>query len=114
MARGLKPPALIHVGPYRYRVLLDVKAFENPADDRVLGETAPDKLTIVIRPGLPPDIERVVVWHELTHVVMSLFGWLGEKPIRASEEAITDLVSQAQMDVLRRNPRLVAYLCADA
>jgi hypothetical protein len=107
----VKPPGLIVVGPYRYRVSVDAKAFVDPDDTRVLGETRTTKLTIAIRPGLPPDLERVVVWHEVMHAVMSLRGWLGASKL-PDEEEVVDHISQVQVEVLRSNPRLVRYLAA--
>lgn len=90
---------------------MDAKDFYNPEDENVLGETRPSRLTIVIRPGLPPDLERVVVWHEVCHAVMAVHDWLGVRRL-PSEECVVDRVSMTQMEVLRDNPRLVRYLTA--
>lgn len=90
---------------------MDVSDFVDPKDSNVLGETRPSRLTIVVRPGLPPDLERVVVWHEVLHAVMAVHDWLGARRMPAEEEVV-DKVSMTQMEVLRDNPRLLRYLTA--
>lgn len=61
-------PARVKVGPLTYTI----KAVADLPD---LGLCDDEKATILIRAGLPREVERVVLWHELFHAMMYALGY---------------------------------------
>lgn len=109
-----KPPATVTVGPYTYDLVMD-----EPAIDRVSvgdgedlwGRYQPSSGRILIRPGLPPDLERVSVLHELLHACIEVAGRPCDDD--KGEERIVAAVAPALLDVLLRNKPLTTYLLSD-
>lgn len=69
-----------------------------------------DSRRIVIRPGLPADLDREVLLHEVLHGVMSAANLDWEK--YEDEERIVKSITGVLLDTLQRNPRLATYLLA--
>lgn len=72
------------------------------ADGAVTYNTA----TIEIVDGMPIEVERVVVMHEVMHAI---FKGQGQNDFRANEDLI-EAVAHGIMQVLRDNSELVAYI----
>lgn len=68
---------------------------------------------ILIRPGMAVDHEVVTVMHELLHAVTEMCGLDHRLGVSEEEDVVTTL-APALVDVLRRNPELVAYLMGSA
>ena len=87
--------------PTRVSVLgIEVKVFysEDIPDD-LLGFYDPEKLEVHVRDGLPAENTRLILWHELCHVVESL----GE--IKISEAGIC-VMSTGFIQMMKDNPDL--------
>lgn len=106
----MKLPASILVGPHRYRVRTGKQ------HDRILGDNAghcvADQLTIRISRDLPPSVKAETVLHEALHAIWD------QSPMRNREddveEDVVSMFAPPLLDLLRRNPVLVAFLLADA
>lgn len=112
----VRPPHHVDVGPFRYTLTVDKPALNALSIERrkyMAAETDPDALTITVDEGLAVLAERAVVLHETLHAIVSLVGLddpsgpLGTGDI---DEQVIVAVAPALLDVLRRNPDLVAYL----
>lgn len=84
-----------------YRIVHD------PALVDIVGETKAEQQLIKLRPGQGPDYEADTVLHEAIHAMLS------HAPIDLEhelEEKVCLVLAPALLDLLRRNPKLVAYL----
>lgn len=110
----MRPPKRIHVGPFEYRVTFDEQAMTarcRAEATELLGHCDTGHLVIDVDPGQPVGQARDTTMHEALHAIVDLTGlnhaW-GD-----SEEDFICRLSPAILDLLRRNPKLVAYLTAD-
>ena len=98
----MKPPPSIVIGPHTYKVTSD------DLGDDLIGDTDCTQLTIRVRPGLPESVTAEVLLHECLHAL-----WDGT-PLRdfddAVEESVVSALAPPLLELLRRNPRLVALL----
>lgn len=104
----MKPPAKVLVGPHAYGVRLDgdgLTAAGVEAGLRLSGLTRHSSLEILVDPDLASTEERETVLHEVLHALFSLTRMSGE-----DEEETISRLSPVLLDLLRRNPRLIAYL----
>ncbi len=87
--------------PRRVRVLgIDIEViYDSDLDEELLGCFCPERLEIRIRDGLNAENTRLVLWHELCHVVESL----GE--VKISEAGIC-LMSTGFIQMMKDNPAL--------
>lgn len=87
--------------PTKVRVLgIDIAVIYDPEiDAELLGCFCPEKLEIRIREGLPIENTRLILWHELCHVVESL------AEIKISESGIC-MFSTAFIQMIKDNPHL--------
>lgn len=102
-------PTTVQVGPRSYTVEVDDAAVNAEAaaiKAELDGFSIHNAGRILIRPKLAPDYEAEIVLHELVHAVNDLVGLALDN----DEEARTRAQAPALLDVLRRNPDLVAYL----
>lgn len=90
-------------GPLTWRI-----AWEAP-DDGAFGDTDTYDLLIRVRPGMPADLERETLMHEVLH---ACYRTAGIDSTIAREEQIVSGVSPFLLDALRRSPDLAAYLLA--
>lgn len=98
-------PRHVQVGPHRYRVALDrVGLLES--SDRV-GATSADRLVIALEPTLPHTAMADTLLHEVVHAVLDTAELEPDL-----EERVARCLGTGLLDVLRRNPQLVAYLTA--
>lgn len=113
-----KLPAAIIVGPYRYEVTADelARLRVEHAEQKVLsGHSDHDALRINVDtgPAVAADTSRDTVLHEVLHAIAFLSGLSSDWGTQREEEIVRRL-SPLLLDVLRRNPALVAYLLEDA
>jgi hypothetical protein len=87
--------------PTTVRVLgIDIQIkYDATIDPELLGSYCPEKLEISIRDGLSAENTRLILWHELCHVIESL----GE--VKISEAGIC-LMSTGFIQMMRDNPAL--------
>lgn len=100
-------PATIVVGPYRYAVV-DDKPFTDSHDAWGFIQYAAQR--IVYDASAAPERLRVALMHEVLHAIHDLVNTRGEK----WEEGQVTQDAGLLVDVLRRNPALVAFLIAGA
>ncbi len=101
-----KTPEIINVLGIPYRV-------EKPDRITVDGVNGDGSVTyntslIEIVDGMPVEVERVVLFHELMHAV---FKAQGQTKYR-KDENLLDAIAHGIVEVLRANPQLVAYTIA--
>lgn len=106
-------PKTITVGPYRYRVVADADALARGAIEdgtgRLAGRHDPARQVIAIDPDLGPDAEAETLTHELLHAALEQ---VPNELTNEQEERLVLGLGFVLLDVLRRNPALVAYLTA--
>lgn len=95
-------PAVVHVGPFAWEVVLE----DLPS---CYGETRLESLTIALRPGMPPQLARETFAHELLHACHLTAGI---DDGRFTAERIVAAISPFFVDMLDRNPAVVAFLLA--
>lgn len=107
-------PETIEVGPNVYDVRpdeLERLRLEHAEQKSLAGHTDHNHLYILIDATIAPAQVRDTVLHETLHTLAFLSG-LGFEWGTQREEEIVRRLSPLLLDVLRRNPALVAYLCA--
>lgn len=110
----MKPPRKIHVGPHTYRVVVDTAAMNAEsvdAGEALVGRCCRRSQTIYVEPDQHPSQRRDTLLHEVLHAVASVTALESEWGDEREEEIVLRM-TPALLDVLRRNPRLVAYLTA--
>jgi hypothetical protein len=108
----VKLPRRIHVGPHIYSVVCDAAAMAaecRDAGEDLVGRCSHRTLTIHIEPDQARSQMRDTLLHEVLHAVANMTALDGEWGAEREEEVILRL-APALLDVLRRNPRLVAFL----
>ncbi len=108
----MKLPRRIHVGPHIYSVVCDAAAMAaecRDAGEDLVGRCSHRTLTIHIEPDQARSQMRDTLLHEVLHAVANMTALDGEWGDEREEEVILRL-APALLDVLRRNPRLVAFL----
>lgn len=99
----MKPPATVAIGPHTYEV-----AVVDELGGDLIGDTDSTQLTIRLQAGMPDSVTAEVLLHELLHAVWDM------TPLRdfddAVEESIVTALAPPLLDLLRRNPKLVALL----
>lgn len=109
---ALKPPGKVQVGPFSYDVVVDADAvarLNRGQNGFMVGATDTTRQLIAVDPDLGPDQQADTVLHEILHAVMSLTGLASDLDDDTEEQVVFRLAGPL-LDVLRRNPRLVAYL----
>jgi hypothetical protein len=98
-------PNHIQIGPVNYKVEVveDLHTFDNEwKKQTLLGHIIYSDGTIKINKDAAGDVQTVIVWHEVLH---GIFGML----FSDHDEALVESLSYALVDVIRRNPALMAY-----
>jgi len=75
------------------------------------GHCNSDNLTIKIRSKLSRDSARHVLWHEVKHAIWWCYGITPDK--KDIEESIVNSMSGPEIEVMRNNPRVSAYIFDD-
>lgn len=107
-------PTEIIVGPFVYTVSTDENEMLRTCREErtdLLGFSDHRLLRILIRPDQADGMARDTMLHEIVHVVASVSG-LAEDWGSEREEQIVQRMTPLLLDVLRRNPKLVAHLTA--
>jgi hypothetical protein len=113
------PPTYVDVGPYRYRIGWTEKRWRKvirQTENVSSAYTCNATLRIDIEPGLAYGAAREVLMHELMHAAAKCsVGWdtidVAAEGIDGEELAIR-MLSPHMLDILRRNPHVVAWLTA--
>lgn len=111
-------PAAVTVGPYRLTVCADQAAIDRAgqvAGANLLGQHDMRSGSIALAPDLASDIEAETLLHEVLHALFDatgVGGGEGEETLleRDAEERLIRQCSPMLLDLLRRNPDLLAYL----
>ncbi len=108
-------PTSIDIGPFRYTITIDEltrQRAQETSRELLLGQTDHDKLEMILDAKQPDSLMRETLLHETLHLVTEInglrFEWGDTK-----EEGVVRRLSPILLEVLRRNPELVAYLMAD-
>lgn len=107
-------PSHIHVGPLSYEVTQDRTAWLEAAvreGSEVYGTTDHAKCLIVVDPKQVLGQRRDTLLHETLHCLTEITGLASELGPDNDERLVRRLTPML-LDVLRNNPRLVAYLMA--
>lgn len=100
----------IRVGPFAYNVSRDATSQVALENEEAVGLTIPDALEIHISNALSPDRERATLLHEIIHACADLAD-LGDT---SSEEDWASRLGPLLLQVMRDNPRLIAWVLEDA
>lgn len=102
-------PRKVQVGPKTYTVTTDsVEVDKQDAEGVCLAKYE----KIFLHPDLPAGTERVAMLHEIFHACFDDHTVGGPFEKVELEELACSALAPRFLDVLRRNPRLVAYLTA--
>lgn len=105
-------PAHIQIGPWTCAVVSDnaeINARSNEEEADLVGHWSPRALTITLRPDIARDVLAETVLHETLHGILDQIGVRSELGAEDTEGVVIRL-APLLLDVLRRNPQLVAYL----
>lgn len=108
-------PRFIDLGPYHYKIICDELTRLRTQEKiltAVLGHTDHDKLEIIINNNQPPSLSRETLFHESLHVVTEITGLRYSWGATKSERFIRRL-SPMMLELMRRNPDVVAYLMSN-
>lgn len=98
----MKLPASITIGPHVYAVTTD------GLPDDLIGDSDCTQLVLRVRADMPESTTAETLLHECLHAI------LDATPLRdfddAVEESIVSALAPPLLELLRRNPRLVALL----
>lgn len=110
-----KMPTEVVVGPFHYRVTTD-KAEHNQAcreeQTELAGRTDKWLQVISIEPMLASEQKADTLLHECLHAIAEIVGL--SKEWGDQEEGFVRRLSPALLDLLQRNPQVVAYLLGPA
>ena len=103
-------PDHVQVGAIRYTLAVDQAAINATGENRnTYGRSLHREQRILLSEGLGSDQQSDTVLHEVLHACLSVTGLnLGLEDEKS--EALVYGLTAILLDVLRRNPKLVAYL----
>lgn len=108
----MKPPKTITAGPYEYVVLVDTAAMNArsvASEIGLRGETDHHTLTITLDAELSPVKLAETLLHEALHTLTTMVGIVDDLGPKEEERFVARL-APVLLDLLRRNPTLVAFL----
>lgn len=108
-------PPTITVGPLTYTVALDATAIHVASignGSPLMGSCDYAKQSIALDPTLAADALATTLLHEVLHAVTEMTGYRDTLGPDKDEELVNRLAPPL-LDVLRRNPSLVAFLVAE-
>lgn len=108
----MNPPEHVDIGPHRYHIDFSPETGLLLHDEMNCGDSRPDRCLVRLDLQRPQTKVAETLLHELVHCVWS------QTPCRVSdydshEEEIVSALAPWFLDLLRRNPLLVAYLTAE-
>lgn len=89
----------VWIGPVRYTVKR-VKRLQGEDRRALLGEIDYTHTTISLDEDQSPDSERMSLWHEIVHGILSQYGF------RDHDETMVSALANGIADVLQCNPQL--------
>lgn len=110
-------PKALRIGPFIYTVemieenqlfLEEEKEVDKPT--YLLGKTSSHMQKIEIMAGMPFEVERETLFHEILHAIYSGVGGQDDDAPYVGEEKTIQMFSPAIVDVFDRNPELVSYM----
>lgn len=104
-------PRKVQVGPFVYTVSSDQAEMAAAVrEDRkeMFGRTDHAALRILLEPTQTEPRMRDTLLHEVLHTLTTLTGL--DMELGQDEEGMVNRMAPALLDVMRRNPQLVAYL----
>ena len=111
-------PLCVQIGPHNISIVVDEVANLRMQDDlesRLSASYHQGRNEIAVKPDLHRDQEADSVLHEILHAIIRNLGLGSGSSVLAdadAEESLVAALSPALLDLLRRNPDLVAYLTA--
>lgn len=108
-------PTFIDIGPFRYTITIDELTRQRAQEtdrSKVLGQTDHDKLEMILDASQPASLLRETLLHETLHLVTEMSG-LRYDSGSDKDERLVRRMSPLLLEVLRRNPDIVAYLMDD-
>lgn len=108
----MSPPKTVTVGPHIYKIVCDTNAINAQCVDQgkaLLGNCRSPEGVITIDPKQSESQLADTVLHETLHALMNLVG-ATEDISDEDEEKLVRRLAPALLDVIRRNPKWVAYL----
>jgi len=105
------PPSHIKIGMFHYTLKMVKGDFSCGAVKKAIGCEDSETLEITIKKDMALEAEQEVVWHEVKHAVDKTFILTGEGE-EFSDENWVEHSSPGELEVMRENPELVAYLVA--
>ena len=106
----MKAPARIKVASHVYAVVTGPVGATAARHAETRGSTIADDLTIVLAGDLPRSRQRETLLHEVLHACWDESALRSHEDACKLEELVVTALSQTLVDVLRRNPKLVAFL----
>ncbi len=103
------PPSAVVLGPHSYTIDSSEETARLLRDEENNGDSRPDRLLVRLDTDRPPTKVAETLLHELMHCCWN------ESPLRVHdvkewEELVVSGLTPWLLDLLRRNPDLVAYL----
>lgn len=105
-------PKRVKVGPHRYRVSTDpVELASTSVEENahLIGHCCEQRQRILVSPDQTRGAQTDVLLHEALHAVFFQTGLAGELGEDRTESAIVRL-TPALLDLIRRNPTMLAFL----
>jgi len=109
------PPKWITFGPIKVRVKDDdatLRKRERSHGEALMGVFVADECEIALCPTLQDQQRRSVLLHECLHALVDQTALDGDLLAGEAQEQLVSRLTPALLDMLRRNPELVAYLCS--
>lgn len=110
----MKLPAKVKVGPFTYKVTSDRHDMNQRCRDEstdLLGHCDRRMGVISVEPQQSLEQKRDTLLHEVLHAITDMTGIEAEMS-NELEEQIVRRLSPVLLEVLRKNPKLVAFLVA--
>jgi hypothetical protein len=112
----VKLPKKLRIGPHIYTVSGDLADIEHDSREQgsaLNGSCDKNRLRITVAPDQAHTKAAETIVHETLHALTALVG-LADEWSDTREEQVVSRLAPALCDLLRRNPRLVAYVCHDS
>lgn len=103
-------PPVVTVGGRTYTIHSDEETSRLTSDDGSRGMTFTERLRIHLNAEMPDDLIRETLLHECMHAAWDFVGLGKAGAIAEHEEQAIKALAPVLVDMLRRNPEIVAYL----
>jgi hypothetical protein len=114
----IKPPSTLRVGPFIYTIdvvegplkLEDEDESDSDKPSLLMGKTITHSQKIEILAGMPYEVERETLFHEILHAIYSMVGAPDDGDPHVGEEKLVQMFSPPIVDIFDRNPELITYM----